>query len=95
MGTAFLHLTDALETATACGLSLRPRRLDEPRLTREINLTNRNADSFNQLLEGWFPLMYLLNNLNRGLGLQDAYPFILSGAAIDKLRLVHMAIGAA
>jgi len=91
----YLHLTDALETATACGLSLRPRRLDEPRLTRGIDLTKRNADSFNQLLEGWFPLMYLLNNLNRGLGLQDAYPFILSAAAIGKLRLVHMAIGAA
>jgi hypothetical protein len=89
----YLHMTDALETAVACGLSLRPRRPDEPRLKSDLHLTNRDAESFNQLLEGWVPLTYVLNNLNRGLGLQDGYPFVLSAAAIDKLRMVHMTIG--
>jgi hypothetical protein len=89
----YLHMTDALETAVACGLSLRPRRPDEPRLTREIDLTNRDPESFSRLIEGWFSLTYVLNNLNRGLGLQDGYPFVLSTAAIDKLRLVHTTIG--
>jgi len=32
---------------------------------------------------------YVLNNLNRGLGLPDAYPFVWSQPAIDKLRCVH------
>jgi hypothetical protein len=89
----YLHLADAVETAAACGLSLLPRRPDEPTLTRDIDLTKRDAGSFNQLLEAWFALTYLMNNLNRGSGLQDGYPLILSAAAIDKLRLVHMAIG--
>jgi hypothetical protein len=31
----------------------------------------------------------VLNNLNRGLGLSDGYPFVLSTPAIDKLRFVH------
>jgi hypothetical protein len=31
----------------------------------------------------------VLNNLNRGMGLQDAYPFVLPPPAIEKLRFVH------
>jgi hypothetical protein len=41
------------------------------------------------LLASWHPLTYMLNNLNRGLGLQDPYPFVLSAPAIEKLRFVH------
>ena len=41
------------------------------------------------MIESWFPLTYVLNNLNRGMGLPDGYPFVLSDAAIDKLRFVH------
>jgi hypothetical protein len=47
------------------------------------------------MITDWFPLTYVLNNLNRGLGLQDGYPFILSTPAIDKLRFVHETIAAA
>ena len=36
----------------------------------------------------------MLNNLNRGLGLPDAYPFVLSQPAIEKLRFVHDVIAA-
>jgi hypothetical protein len=36
-----------------------------------------------------------LNNLNRGLGLGDAYPFILSATAIAKLRFVDDVVGRA
>jgi len=31
----------------------------------------------------------VLNNLNRGLGLADGYPFVLSPPVIAKLRFVH------
>ena len=36
----------------------------------------------------------MLNNLNRGLGVPDAYPFVLSQPAIEKLRFVHDVIAA-
>ena len=49
---------------------------------------------FERLVDGWFPLTYALNNLTRGLGLADAYPFVLSPRAIDKLRFVHEVIAA-
>jgi hypothetical protein len=46
-------------------------------------------ESFDKMIERWFPLTYVLNNLNRGLGMADAYPFVLPPVAIEKLRFVH------
>ncbi|MBC7773080.1 MAG: putative zinc-binding metallopeptidase, partial [Pyrinomonadaceae bacterium] len=50
--------------------------------------TSREKD-FDHLISAWFPLTYMLNNFNRGLGLSDAYPFVLTGSAIEKLRFIH------
>jgi hypothetical protein len=91
----YLHVTDTLETAGCCGLSLQPRRSDEPALNADLILRGCRPESFDQMIENWFTLTYVLNNLNRGLGLQDPYPFILSTPAIDKLRFVHGLVGAA
>ncbi|MFI4914353.1 MAG: putative zinc-binding metallopeptidase [Steroidobacterales bacterium] len=93
----YLHMTDTLETAVACGLSLMPWRADEPVLKLDISRSTPNAPSapFERLINNWFPVTYLLNNLNRGMGLPDGYPFVLSPAAIEKLRFVHETIAAA
>ena len=89
----YLHMTDTLETAAACGLSLRPRRSDEPAL--ETAGRDRPRAPFDQKVAAWFPLTYVLNNLNRGLGLPDGYPFVLTAPVIDKLRFVHETIAVA
>ena len=83
----YLHMTDALETAAACGLSLRPRRADEPSL--KLAGEERPRSPFERKIDAWFPLTYVLNNLNRGLGLPDGYPFVLSAPVIEKLGFVH------
>jgi len=85
----YLHITDTLETAAACGLTIRPRRSDEPMLKQAPGQAGSPSASFDRLIDSWFPVTYLMNNLNRGLGLPDAYPFVLSPPAIDKLRFVH------
>jgi hypothetical protein len=46
-------------------------------------------ESFDDLVRAWFPLTLALNSMNRGMGLSDVYPFVLSEAAIAKLRCVH------
>jgi hypothetical protein len=89
----YLHMTDTLETAAASGLSLRPRRADEPSLKTAGH--ERPLGPFEHKIEAWFPLTFVLNNLNRGLGLPDGYPFVLSAPVIDKLRFVHETIAAA
>lgn len=82
----YLHMTDMLETAASNGLSLHPARRDEPALKRAHSGPD---EPFGRLIEAWFPLTYLSNNLNRSMGLADAYPFVLSEAATAKLRFVH------
>jgi hypothetical protein len=91
----YMHIIDTLETAVDCGLTLRPKRSDEPALKPNIAVVGDRPASFDQIAERWFPLTYVLNNLNRGMGLPDAYPFVLSTPALDKLRFVHEVIGRA
>lgn len=85
----YLHMTDALETAAACGVSLHPPRPGDPELRTVRDPVDDKEDSFDDLLTSWFPLTFMLNNLNRGLGQPDPYPFVLSTAAVEKLRFVH------
>jgi hypothetical protein len=85
----YLHMVDTLETASTCGISLRPKRADEPALPEAPEPVTSGRVPFEYLIGSWFPLTYMLNNLNRGLGLPDAYPFALSTPAVEKLRFVH------
>ncbi len=83
----YVHMVDALETAASCGLALRPRRGDEPAL--ETDPRRGLPGTFDEMIEGWYPLTFALNSLNRGLGLPDGYPFVLSEQQVAKLRFVH------
>jgi len=82
----YLHMTDTLETAAACGLMLRPRRQDEPALPTACA---ERFQSFDVLIDAWYHVTYVLNELNRGLGQHDGYPFVLSPPAVEKLHFVH------
>jgi hypothetical protein len=77
-----------LETAHAVGLSVKPARKDEPILDGCDEPAPARIGDFDQLVSEWYALSYVLNNLTRGLGLPDAYPFVLSGPVIEKLRFV-------
>lgn len=89
----YLHMVDTLETASACGVSIEPPRRDEPTL---VEVPNPVVDdvSFDKLIDSWTTITYVLNNLNRGLGNDDAYPFVLSPTATKKIKFVHDTIEA-
>lgn len=86
----YLHMSDTLQTAVGSGMMLKPRRRDEP----SLNTRTHEPDDFDRMISDWFALTYMLNNLNRGMGLADAYPFVLSTPAIEKLRFVHEVVRA-
>ena len=88
----YLHMVDALEIASAYGLSLAPRPgvTDAPVI--EVDLDVMNNASFDDLIAAWQPLTWFANSLNRSLGHPDWYPFAPSPAVMDKLRLVHALI---
>ena len=83
----YLHMFDTLETAHACGVQLKPRKRREPELVIAAPVLKTN--SFDETLEDWFALTYVLNSLNRSIGMPDSYPFTLSTPVLDKLRFIH------
>jgi hypothetical protein len=85
----YLHIMDTLETAAACGLTLKPRRSDEPAVALTDLKKGVMRGPFESAIASWYPVTYLLNSLNRGLGLPDPYPFVLTDAVVAKLRFVH------
>jgi hypothetical protein len=91
----YLHTTDTLEIAAACGVSVRPARPDEPALKNPTAPSGDGSEPFDKVMGDWFSLTYVLNNLSRSLGQPDAYPFVLSAPAIEKLRFVHQTIATA
>ncbi len=85
----YLHMVDTLEMAAACGVSVDPPHRDEPRVERVPDPAREPRLAFSEVLEGWTTITYVLNNLNRGLGTDDPYPFVLGPGSIEKLRFVH------
>jgi hypothetical protein len=88
-------MTDTLETAAACGISVDPPRADDPTLSSVPDPVSDDQVSFERMMHGWATITYVLNNLNRGLGMGDAYPVVLSEVSTDKLRFVHRIIAEA
>ena len=58
----YLHMVDALETAGATGLALRPKRSDEPRMQPPPDPLNPQYRDFDSMIESWLSLTYVLNN---------------------------------
>ncbi|MDT7639904.1 MAG: hypothetical protein QOC83_4192, partial [Pseudonocardiales bacterium] len=51
-----------------------------------------DREPFESILEDWLPLTYALNAVNRSMGRDALYPFVLSPAVVEKLTWVHRAI---
>jgi hypothetical protein len=83
----YLHMVDLLETAASYNTRLALD--DEEDVDEVMNPFEPGAGNFSDLVEDWVPLTLLVNSLNRSLGQDDAYPFALSSAALQKLRFVH------
>lgn len=78
----YIHILDTLETANASGVALAGRTLLSP-----LPLTAERP--FAAVLDDWRPLAVCLNQLNRSMGLPDAYPFVLTQRVVEKLAFVH------
>jgi hypothetical protein len=83
----YLHMIDTIDTAFACGMTLDPKKPGEP----QLNIGNRplHIPAFSDLMNDWFALSYVLNSLNRSVGMPDAYPFTLSTPVLEKLGFIH------
>ena len=84
----YLHIRDTLQTAAAHGVIVNgPGFPKGPSLATTPTLDAQ--ESFDDILGDWLPLTYALNAINRSMGKDDLYPFVLSAKVIEKLRFVH------
>jgi hypothetical protein len=82
----YLHIRDTVQTTAAFGMLITGPRL-EPELMAAPSL--ELGDRFEDILDDWLPLTYALNAVNRSMGRDDLYPFVLSPAVVTKLAFVH------
>ncbi len=104
----YLHIRDTLRTAAEFGLRVDGPDLDafgvpahrhaaEP--GRPGGLGGHRAarspsPAAADIIAQWLPLTYALNAINRSMGRDDLYPFVLTPAVQAKLAFVHDVIGA-
>jgi hypothetical protein len=85
----YLHILDTMEMARSFNLHVEPRIDDTGALEATIDFDPYKIKSFQTVVDGWLPVSFAMNNINRCMGQPDLYPFILSPAVIDKLGFIH------
>ena len=94
----YMHIIDTLETAqnfsitgSTSGSAVNNEEVVELHLPQHEGYFSAQTPIAN-ILETWMDFSVILNSLNRSMGLDDAYPFVLSESVRNKLSFVHHAI---
>ncbi len=85
----YMHIYDTLETANSWGLRF---SFDSIRYSNKDQIISGESDSFDKMIENWGWASVALNSLNRSMGFNDPYPFIISNPVKEKLRFIHNVI---
>ncbi len=85
----YLHIRDALQSAAAYGVTVSgPLVAQKVELSAIPMLDGHDSDAAT-LVSTWLALTFALNAVNRSMGKDDLYPFVLSGTVVGKLAFVH------
>jgi hypothetical protein len=85
----YLHIVDTLDTAGAFGLSIAPAIDREGAYEARVDFDPYVQGDMAQIMEAWAPVASAMNSINRSMGRQDLYPFVLAPAVVAKLGFVH------
>ena len=79
----YLHTRDTLDTAAAFGFAPAGATFERKVL---------GPSGFDTIIDMWLPLAWALNMVNRSMGKEDLYPFVLPPAVLEKMRFIHTII---
>ncbi|MFZ0835794.1 MAG: putative zinc-binding metallopeptidase [Mycobacterium sp.] len=79
----YLHIRDTLDTAAAFGFA-------PANATYERKVLGPSG--FDAIINMWLPLSWGLNMVNRSMGRDDLYPFVLPVPVLDKMRFIHTVV---
>jgi hypothetical protein len=85
----YMHLMDTLETAFCFGIAIHPVRRDQVVVNTDINLDPYSLADFDTIFNMWVSFTFATNSLNRSMGYNDFYPFVISIAVKVKLQFIH------
>jgi len=85
----YLHLVDMLETAFHFSMETGSKLVSDSPLKMQANFDPYQEQNFDLIIDSFVPLTYAINSLNRSMGQQDIYPFVISNTVIQKMRFVH------
>ena len=86
----YLHILDTLQTARSFGLGAAgsPDGRHRPQPCGTQATRPDDSTSFGDVVDHWLELSYALNQINRSMGHDDLYPFVLAPRVIRKLAFV-------
>jgi hypothetical protein len=79
----YLHIRDTLDTSASFGIAPAGATFERRVL---------GPSGFDTIIEMWLPLSWALNMVNRSMGRDDLYPFVLPKAVLEKMRFIHTVI---
>jgi hypothetical protein len=79
----YLHIRDTLDTAASFSFAPAAATFERKVL---------GPSGFDQIIDMWLPLSWSLNMINRSMGKQDLYPFVLPPAVLEKMRFIHTVV---
>jgi hypothetical protein len=85
----YLHMVDTLETAYAFGLRIKPRAGQDANLKTSVTFDPYTQSDFETIIEAWLPTTFAVNSINRSMGIDDLYPFVISPEVTAKLKVAH------
>ena len=89
----YLHIIDTMETAYSFGVIINPRAAGVKNdLSAALNIDPYTTKSFNEIIERWIPLSFVMNSLDRSMGMKDSYPFVINEGVKEKLNFIHETI---
>jgi hypothetical protein len=90
----FMHMMDGLGTAASFGVNAREGDWEFDRFTPEAlyRPDDPGAPDFLGFLNSWVELTAVMNELSRGMGQPDLYPFALPRATVGKLQFIDTVV---
>jgi hypothetical protein len=79
----YLHIRDTLDTCASFGMAPAAATFER---------TVPGPSGFDKIIKIWLPLAWALNMVNRSMGRDDLYPFVLPVPVLDKMRFIHTVI---
>ncbi|MGO4445683.1 putative zinc-binding metallopeptidase [Mycobacterium sp. 2YAF39] len=79
----YLHIRDTLDTAAAFTFAPASATFERGVL---------GPSGFQTIIDIWLPLAWALNMINRSMGKEDLYPFVLPATVLEKMKFVHTVI---